>query len=153
MDYRIQRKINSIDTLFKLCEKIEDEEIKSHFAKYLCVKVSGLFESCIIMIIENYVSKSSSKLTTKFVNTQMKKFTNIKFEKLKQLLYSFNEEWGKSLEEKFKDIQLKDSLDTIISNRHDIAHYSNNSSITFGSIMNKYTDIKKIIEIVETIVK
>lgn len=153
MDYKIQREIASIDALFNLCTKIDDEEIQAHFAKYLCVKVSGLFENCIIMMIRNYVSKSSSKLTTKFVNTQMKNFTNVKFERLQSLLASFDEQWKVLLDEKFKDNKLKETLNSIVSNRHNIAHYSNNDSVSFHRLEKQYVDVKKIIEIVDNIVK
>lgn len=45
MNLRIKSQISSIDSLFNTGETIKDEEIQAHFARYLCIKTSGLLEN------------------------------------------------------------------------------------------------------------
>lgn len=151
MNPRIKNQICSLDSLFISIEKIEDEEIKGHFAKYLCVKTSGLFENYLKSQIGDYVDACSSKPTANFVNGRLKNFTNIDNKKLTEFLKSFHEEWFEEYNNKMSD-KLKSTLNSIISNRNNIAH-GNSDSITFGNIKTYYNDLKEIIEILDLIIK
>ena len=151
MHYRIQSQISSLNSLFLVLDTIADEEIKSHFSKYLCIKVSGLLENFMKAQIGDYVDSTSSKSTAKYVKGKLKTFTNIDHKKLSTFLESFDEIWV----EKFGDLvidDLKSSLNAIISNRNNIAH-GNNDSITPSIIKTHYENVKTIINILDTIIK
>ena len=49
----IASEIDSIKALFKKAEEIEDDELKSHFARYLCVRVAGLLENSMKHMIKD----------------------------------------------------------------------------------------------------
>ncbi len=151
MDLRIQAQIRSIDTLFQMAETIDDEEIQGHFSKYLCIKTSGLLENYFKSQIGDYVDSSSSKPTASFVKSKFKTFTNIDYDKIHKLFDTFSSDWTLNLETKITE-DLKSSLNAIISNRNNIAH-GNNDSITFRNMKIHYQNMKKIIGILDTIIK
>lgn len=151
MNYRIQNQIRSLDTLFTTVESIAEEEVQAHFAKYLCVRVSGLFENYMKSQIGDYVDASSAQPTAKFVKNKLKTFTNIDYDKLDKFLSSFDENWCHIFRSSLSD-SMKSSLNSVISNRNNIAH-GNPDSITFGSMKTHYSNMKLIIEILDKIIK
>lgn len=151
MHYRIKNQISSLDALFNTAESLDDEEIQGHFAKYLCVKTSGLFESYIKSQIGDFADSTSAQPIAKHVKDKNKHFTNIDFRKLDGFLKSFSPDWGQKLESGLTP-DLKSSLNSVISNRNNIAHGSPDS-ITFGNMKTHYTNMKKVIILLDTIIK
>ena len=151
MNLRIKSQIDSLDSLFNNIGKIDDEEIKGHLAKYLCIKTSGLLENFIKSQIGDYVDICSSQPTAKFVKGKLKSFTNIDNKKLTGFLESFHQDWYETYNLSMND-KLKSALNSVISNRNNIAH-GNPDSITFGNIKTYYIDIKEIIIILDGIIK
>lgn len=150
MNYRIRSRITSLDALYKTAENIQDEEIQAHFAKYLCVRTSGLLENYIKSQVGDYVDASSSKPSSSFVRNKTKNFTNIDYNKLTNFLNSFSSDWKDQFEDSL-DAELKSSLNTIISNRNNIAH-GNNDSITFRSMKTHYENLKRILAVLDIII-
>ena len=151
MNRIITNNISSIESLFKLGEKIKDEEIQGHFAKYLCIKTSGLLENYVKATIGDYVDNSSSKPTANYVKSKMKAFASIDYQKLTNFLGSFNQDWKNDFCEKMDD-KLKSSLNSLISNRNNIAH-GIPDAITFNIIKEHYEATKNVIRILDNIIK
>lgn len=151
MHYRIRNQITSIDTLFATCDLIGDEEIKSHFSKYLCVKVSGLLENYMKSQVGDYVDATCSQATAKYVKNKLRTFTNIDYKKLSSFLESFDSNWCSEFQRLVVD-DMKSSLNGIISNRNNIAH-GVNDSITPSVIKRHYENLKLIIGILDNIIK
>lgn len=151
MNARIQSQIRALDALFKDVAKVTDDEIKGHLAKYLCVKTSGLLENYLKSQIGDYVDTCSSKPTATFVKSKMKTFTNIDNRKLSSFLQSFHKDWLDKYENLIDD-QLKSTLNTVISNRNNIAH-GNPDNITYKAIEKYYEEIKQVINHLDTIIK
>lgn len=151
MHYRVQQKMASLDRLFTTAEAITDEEIQAHFAKYLCVKSSGLLESYVKSQVGDYVDASCSRPSSNFIRNKIKHFTNIDYKKLTDFLNTFSSDWLDQFEEEITP-ELKSSLNTIISNRNNIAH-GNNDSISFGIMKTHYANLKLIIDILDGIIR
>lgn len=151
MHFRIRSQISSLDALFNTANDIEDEEIQAHFAKYLCVKTSGLFENFLKSQIGDFVDATSAKQIANHVKDKNKNFTNIDYKKLDGFLNSFSSEWWIEFERVLTP-DMKSSLNSIISNRNNIAH-GNSDSITFGNMKNHYENMKKIIQLLDRIIK
>jgi hypothetical protein len=151
MHYRIRNQISSLDALFITAESISDEEIQGHFAKYLCVKTSGLFENYIKSQIGDFADSTSAQQIAKHVKAKNKHFTNIDYRKLDGFINSFSTDWWEKFEKEL-NADLKSSLNSIISNRNNIAH-GNPDSITFGNMKTHYENMKKIISILDSIIK
>jgi hypothetical protein len=150
MHYRISTQISSLDALFVTAETLTDEEIQGHFAKYLCVKTSGLFESYIKSQIGDFADSTSAQPIAKHVKAKNKNFTNIDFRKLDGFLNSFSSDWWQKFENKLTP-ELKSSLNSVISNRNNIAH-GNPDSITFGNMKIHYSNMKQVINLLDSII-
>lgn len=151
MHYRIRNQISSLDALFMTAETISDEEIQAHFAKYLCVKTSGLFENYIKSQIGDFADSTSAQQISKHVKAKNKHFTNIDYRKLEGFINSFSPEWWENFEKQL-NADLKSSLNSIISNRNNIAH-GNTDSITFRNMKTHYKNMKRIISILDSVIK
>jgi hypothetical protein len=97
------------------------------------------------------VDACSSKPVAMHVKNRMKTFTNIDYKKITTFLDSFNPEWTEIFNEQMSE-ELISSLNTVISNRNNIAH-GNQDSISFGNMKKHYETIKEIIKILDGIIK
>lgn len=151
MHYRVRNKMSSLDALYNTADQISDEEIQAHFAKYLCVKSSGLFESYMKSQIGDYADACCSRQSSTFIRNKIKHFTNIDYKKLSSFLSSFSNDWLIQFDNELTP-ELKSSLNAIISNRNNIAH-GNNDSITFLTMKQHYQNLKKIMDILDKIIQ
>ena len=127
MNIKVKQSIKEIDNAIQLAESQEDDELKSHLANLVCIRVSGL--------VENFLK------------------TNLKESKLRDTLGLFSTEWQEQFERFIQDNQqLKASLDSIITNRNNIAH-GQHVSLTLKSVKQYYDDIKVVIMELEKIIK
>ncbi|USB33932.1 HEPN domain-containing protein [Paenibacillus sp. YPG26] len=110
-----------IDNLFLLIRDIEDEEIHAHWAKYLCVLISGFIENSLRISITEYVQDKSHPNISQYINTNIQRVTNLNTNKISNLLSSFNEEWKKTFITCTSEEE-RDAINTIVANRHIIAH-------------------------------
>jgi len=151
MHFRIKNYISSLDALFNTAENIDDEEIQAHFSKYLCVKTSGLFENYLKFQIGDFADTTSAKPIANHVKSKNKHFTNVNYDKLNTFLNSFDSDWWEKFNNQLSD-SMKSSLNSVISNRNNIAH-GNTDNITFTNMKEHYKNIKKIINIIDSIIK
>ncbi len=139
-----------LDSLFtKTANFSDDLELQAHWAKYLCILVSGFIESSIRGIFYNYAKSKSNISVSKFVENNLKLFYNPKMEKILHLTSKFNLEWERELRESTKG-ELKDSIDSIVANRNQIAH-GENVNISFSLMRGYYNNAVKVINKIEDI--
>jgi hypothetical protein len=139
-----------LDSIFEASRSITDEEIKSHYSRYLCILTSGYLEESIKIIITGYVKDRTHPTISNYVNSSTSKLTNLNAEQIGKLLNSFNPEWKEKFENMLTDEE-KDSVDSVVANRHLIAH-GKNVGVSFVRVKNWYENIKKIVQKVLTIV-
>jgi hypothetical protein len=139
-----------LDGVFKSSEKVDDDEIRSHFAKYLCVLTSGYIEESIRIIIKNYVHNNASTNVRNHFNSLTDNLTNLKIEKIDNYLSSFNPLWKNQFDDLLTDEE-KDAINSIIANRHLIAH-GRNVGISYVNVKNWFTCSKRVIEKINTII-
>ena len=150
MDLKVTSYINKLDSLFILAENIDDDEVKGHFAKYLCIRTSGLVEVFFKTQIENYASGSTPKPLSNYVNHKFKTFTNITPKKIRELLETFSSDWVEQFERNMTDEQ-KSALNSIISNRNNIAH-GNADSISLTNAKEYYVKVKELLAVLDGII-
>lgn len=73
---------NQLDHLFSQVAHIEDTELQSHWAKYLCVLVSGFIETSIKAIYSEYVKRKAAPYVANYVGSALAGFQNPKMEKI-----------------------------------------------------------------------
>lgn len=139
-----------LDKVFESFRGIEDDEIKSHYARYLCVLTSGYLEESVKIIIRAYVSQKTHPTISNYVDSSISNVTNLKTEKLSKFLNSFNSEWKDKFETTLTDEE-KDSINSVVANRHQIAH-GQNVSVSYVRVNDWYKNVKKVVEKVSVIV-
>ena len=135
-----------LDHLLLEAAKVSDDEMKSHLAKYICVLVSGYVESSIRCIIIDYATNKAHPYITTFVSNNAQSITNLKHEKIGQLLKLFSEKWYRQFSALISEEE-KDAFDSIVANRHLIAH-GRSVGMSFVRVKKFY---EKIVEGIETI--
>lgn len=98
-----------------------DLEVQADFARYLCVLVSGYFESAICTLLVAYAETRSAPQITAFVERQLGPWTNPKAEKIVDLFGAFTQDWRHDLSAYLVD-ERKDSINSLVALRHKIAH-------------------------------
>lgn len=140
-----------LDRVFEVSDGIEDDEIKSHLSRYLCVLTSGYIEESVKILTRDYVSINSSPFISNHLNSSIGNLSNINSEKLCQLLNSFSGSWRESFENVLTDSE-KDAIDSVVANRHLIAH-GINVGISYIRIKEWHKEIKRVVEKIKAIMK
>lgn len=146
-----------IDNLFKKVASISDPSDQSEWSKYLCVLVSGFIEESLRVMLEEYTSKHSAPNIQNFVEKQIESITNCKTSRILEVLRKFSQSWADDFSNQIqvrssKPDEIKESIDSVISNRHAIAH-GRNVGITYTRMSNYYNSIKIAVEILDTIIQ
>lgn len=145
--YYLQRKQN-LDKLFENVKKFkDDEEIAAHLSRYLCVLVSGYIEVSVREIVYTYAQNKSHEYVANFVQSNLKRLRNPKMENILQLVGSFSQTWRDSIQKSVEG-ELKDAVDSVVSNRNQIAH-GGDVGITYGQINYYYNKSVEVIKLLE----
>jgi len=137
-----------LDYLFaKISILTEDPEISSHWARYLCILVSGFLEVSVRSIYSQYAKDKAAPPVAKYVEKQLSNFQNPNMEKILNVARNFDSAWASRLE-KIVDGEIKDAVGSIVATRNQIAH-GENVSITYIKIKTYYTYAVKLVELLE----
>ena len=121
-------------------------EMQGHWARYICVLTSGYVENAVREIYGQYVRKNSySQAVIRYTTKQLESIQNPRPEKLIKTAASFDPTWGRDLEAHLAQNFRGEALNSIMSNRHLIAH-GRSSNITVGQV-NLY--LGKAVEVAE----
>jgi hypothetical protein len=146
-----------LDALFRKVSSIKDIADQSEWSKYLCVLVSGFLEESLRVLLEEYARIHSSTNIQNFLEAQISSITNCKTSKIIDILNNFSNDWK---EEFINQIQaqsqiadeIKNSIDSVVTNRHQIAH-GKNVGLRYSTVANYYENVKKAVEILEAIIR
>ena len=126
---------------------LQDMELLAHWAKYLCVLVAGFVENSLDEVFSEFVKSSSSGPVARFATSRLGNIQNPNAERFIQIAYAFDASWGAQLEAFLGQNGRKDAIDSIMANRHQIAH-GDSSGITLVRVKD-YLD--KCVEVVNFI--
>ena len=145
----ISRQLQKLNQLIKDTQKAcgEQIELQNEWATYLCIVSAGLIENALHEIYTDYVKQSSSGPVTRFALCAFNKISNPKTKTFVEVARIGKEEWARDLENYVGEKGRKEAIDTIMNNRHQIAH-GKNSSITVSQI-NDY--LKRSVEVLDFI--
>lgn len=144
------RQQQRLDQLFRRVASFGagDIEMMSHWAKYLCVLCSGFLENA---IGEVYISFTVGKARDEVVNyasSSLSKIRNPKVERFVATAKAFNDVWASDLESFVEDNGRKEAINSIMSNRHKIAH-GENSNITIARLKDWFQKSIEVVEFIE----
>lgn len=145
----VQRAKQKLDNLFGKIGKLppDDLELQAHWARYLCILVSGFLENSVRAIYAEYAKKVASPNVANFVGRKLEDLQNPKMEKILQLTGAFSLEWESKLR-KDTEGELKDAIDSIVNNRNNISH-GQDVGITYTRIKDYYEKAIKVINMIE----
>ena len=137
-----------LDDLFKkIVAFAEDIELQSHWARYLCILVSGFLETSVRAIYSQYANTKAAPYVANYVDSQLQSFQNPNMERILQLARSFSPEWEEHLRSVTQG-EPKDAIDSIVANRNRIAH-GESVTITYTRIRSYYQNAIKIVELID----
>jgi hypothetical protein len=110
-----------INRLFTLTLGVQDDELRAELTKHLCVLSSGLLELGCREILSRYSAKRCSPQVLRAIESFMASFQNPKVGKIIDLLSQFDPNKATNWRRRLSDEEA-DSVDSIVSNRHQIAH-------------------------------
>jgi hypothetical protein len=145
----LQRQKDRLDYLFIQVSRlpVDDDEIKAHWARYLCVLTSGYIENSIRIIFSDIAHKQASPSIANFVESRLRDFQNPRMEKIYDIIRQFNPSWEARVRSATFG-EFKDSVDSIVANRHLIAH-GQPVNITYVVVSRYYKNVTKVIEIIQ----
>ena len=149
MNAKILSYKNRLDSLFNSIDTLPpDPEFRAHWARYLCVLVSGFIEFSVRELYSEYARKCSSPNIANYVESELRQFQNAKMGKILELAQSFSSDWGRDLSAATEG-ELKDAVDSIVANRHHIVH-GKAVGITVVRVSKYYKSIVDVIEFIES---
>jgi hypothetical protein len=107
-------------------------------------------EESVKIIIRIYVATKTHPNISNYMNSSTGNLTNLKSEKLGNFLNAFNSDWKEKFDTMLTDEE-KDSINSVVANRHQIAH-GQNVGVSYVHVNEWYKNIKKVVEKVSTIV-
>lgn len=148
---RIHTARNRLDSTFERVASIsmEDSELRSDGARYLCVLVSGFLETSVTALIIGYVSQVSHPRAAKLVEKHLRRTTNLKAEKLAQLIGSLDAQWENDLRD-FMDDEAKAAIDSVVDLRHQIAH-GGHTSVSYNTVRSYYKGVLSTVSFLESL--
>ena len=146
----LQSAITKLDNLFSLTESVDNDEVKSNMSRFLCVRTSGLMETFVKEKVSEYVSGTSPIPIQNYMVSAVKSITNLDSERIEKFLGQFSAKWKEEFISGITEEQ-KESLNSVIGLRHQIAH-GHNDSISFHTMKAHYQNIKKVITVLDSIV-
>jgi hypothetical protein len=141
----IDRQQKRIDDLFDLAKGLSPE-VQSHWSRYICVVIAGFLEISVQGVYLEYIRGKAHPNIIRHMERRMREFQNANMKKINDMARSFNEDWAVALEH---ETTIKDSVDSILNNRHHIAH-GRSSDITIGRLKPWYKDAVRLVDMMKT---
>lgn len=153
MDMKTTQYIRDLENLKNKINDADDEEIKNSLVKLLCVRTAGLLEVFLKTRISEYSKGKVPKEINRFMTAKFKDITNLKSYKFIDVLSSFSEDWSSKFNEYLEEHeQKKSSLDSVVTQRHMIAH-GQPSNISQNYMYQYFDDVKSIVSFLDTIIR
>ena len=119
--------------------------MQSHWAKYLCVLAAGFLENALVELYSDFCRRAASPPVSNFSATALGRIQNPKSQAFLKVSGAFNKSWATALETFIEDDGRKEAINSIMANRHLVAH-GRDSGITVARV-NEY--LGKAIDVLE----
>ena len=147
----ISRQIQRLRDLIKKTDEATagNLELQAHWARYLCVLSSGLLENALVETYSSYVTSKAIPQIAGFASAALSIIQNPKTQKFLEVAGRFDANWRDELELFVAADGRKEAIDSIIANRHLIAH-GVDSGITLARLkeyLNRSIEVLEFIEV------
>lgn len=143
---------NTLDRLFHQANALQDndnvdEEVKSGFVSYLCVRSYAYLEFAVQTILIEYVKTVTNEGPLgKFVRGQLRVNRALRRSELLRLIGKFSDDWKTNIRDSTQG-QLGDSLNSIVNNRNKIAH-GDDVYLSLSNLESYVSDAHRIVELI-----
>ncbi|RVG33201.1 hypothetical protein CN233_12665 [Sinorhizobium meliloti] len=121
MSFDIENRFIALEKVInRACAKGLDEEEAAYLCKLGSVLICGNLERCVEIVISSRLAKSPRQVSV-FLKSFFKRGTNYDCESICSLLYKFDVEWGRRLEDAIKE-EVKASISSCYAVRNSVAH-------------------------------
>ena len=140
-----------VQLVFKALERLpEDEEIRGHWTRYLCILTAGLLETGLREIMMEYVRRNSDQRIQKRFSSRQQLPLNPKKSVIISTLYGFDKKWGEEIEKYITD-EKGDKIDSVMNNRNRIAH-GQDVSVTSKALDSQYREVVEVVKFINDLV-
>ena len=131
-----------------------DIDLIGHWGRYLCVLTAGFLENSLKEVYSDFVGRASSPKVTRFAATKLDDISNPKAGRFVETARSFDQAWAVELEAFLNedDSRRKNAIDSIMNNRHQIAH-GGSVQISVGRVREYLPGCIEVVEFLEDQVK
>lgn len=148
MNVEIDRLTKRLEATFtRASDPSISDELRSDLARHLCVLVSGYLEESLRVLLSTYAGRCSNAKVSTFVDASIRTVTNLKVGRIRDILRSFDCNWGEKFSDKLEDAQ-KDAIDSVVANRHLIAH-GKNTGISLATVSGYWKKIQRVVQMLE----
>ena len=125
-----------------------DVEMQSHWAKYLCVLFAGFLENALAELYGDYCRRSANPAVANFAVRSLTRIRNPKTNVFVEVCGAFNKAWAESLEAFIEDDGRREAINSIMVNRHLIAH-GKDSGITVARVNEYFAKALTVLDFIE----
>jgi RiboL-PSP-HEPN len=104
---------------------VDDPELASDLARYLCVRVAGFFEQATAILLRDHCEKGSWGTAQSFALSWLEKMPNLRPEAFTGLLGRFDTALAAAAKSLLEEEERSSTLNALIGIRNDIAHGKN----------------------------
>ncbi|HYP25328.1 MAG TPA: HEPN domain-containing protein [Blastocatellia bacterium] len=148
----IARQLNRLYALIKKSEEAcaGNLELQAEWAKYLCILSAGLIENALKEIYIEFAQKKTSRPIANFLSSIISPIRNPKTQRFLDIAAAFNPTWKDELENHVNINGRLEAIDSIMNQRHLIAHGQNqNSNITLAKLKDYLAKSVEVLEFIE----
>lgn len=124
MLFEVEQRFKALELLITSASaKGLDEQMASYLCKLGSVQICGNLERCIELKLVARVGKRSVPQISEFLKNYFKRGTNYDCDRLCQLLYKFDSEWGRKMEVFINSNSgIKEGISSCYAVRNSVAH-------------------------------
>lgn len=154
MGKMVTQSVQRIDYLIKQYDALPDDlEIRSHWAKYVCVLISGLLETAVEELCSEYADSRGHENLARFIGKTVARNNKADVKTICETLGRFDGEWQSRVSQVLSDEQ-KTAVNSVVGMRHGIAH-GRGASLSWVTLTTEYyprvlSTIRDIAESVDT---
>jgi hypothetical protein len=148
----ISRQLQHIKALLDKTDQAcaSNPEIQSHWAKYICILSAGLLENALKEVYGCYARSQVSEPVARFVDSRLNSVRNPKTKLFLETAGAFKEAWVSELTEFVDEDGRKEAIDSIMNQRHLIAHGKvQNSSLSLSQVKAYLRRAVEVIDFIE----
>lgn len=125
-------------------------EMQAHWARYICILSAGFIENALKELYIDYAHRTVSRPVANFVSSSISQIRNPKMQRFIEVAGAFKESWKDDLEKYVSLDGRAEAIDSVMNNRHQIAHgkwlNSNVSLVQIKEYLDRAVEVLEFIE-------